>query len=70
MGIPEDPVTGSLNAGVGMWLAGTVLPMAYVAAQGTAIGRTGRVHVERDGEEVWVGGDATTVIHGAVSLGP
>jgi PhzF family phenazine biosynthesis protein len=70
MGIPEDPVTGSLNAGVGMWLAGTVLPTAYVAAQGTAIGRTGRVHVERDGEEVWVGGDATTVIHGAVSLGP
>ncbi|QZY30391.1 PhzF family phenazine biosynthesis protein [Nocardioides coralli] len=70
MGIPEDPVTGSLNAGIGMWLAGTVLPTAYVAAQGTAIGRTGRVHVAREGDEVWVGGDTTTVLHGQVSLTP
>lgn len=69
IGIPEDPVTGSLNAGIGMWLAGTVLPTAYVAAQGTAIGRTGRVHVERLGDAVWVGGRATTVVHGEVSLG-
>jgi len=67
-GITEDPVTGSLNAGIGQWLAGTVLPASYVAAQGTAIGRVGRVHVERDGEDVWIGGDATTVIHGEVSL--
>jgi PhzF family phenazine biosynthesis protein len=67
-GIPEDPVTGSLNAGVGQWLAGSVLPAAYVAAQGTAIGRTGRVHVERDADTVWVGGDATTVVRGEVSL--
>ena len=68
-GITEDPVTGSLNAGIGQWLAGSVLPASYVAAQGTAIGRRGRVHVERDGDTVWVGGDATTVIHGEVSLG-
>ncbi len=67
-GITEDPVTGSLNAGIGQWLAGTVLPAAYVAAQGTVLGRTGRVHVERDGDDVWIGGDATTVIHGEVSL--
>jgi len=71
-GITEDPVTGSLNAGLAMWLAGTVLPASYVAAQGTAIGRAGRVHVERstvDGSDtVWVGGDASTVIHGEVSF--
>lgn len=67
-GITEDPVTGSLNAGIGQWLAGTVLPTSYVAAQGTAIGRVGRVHVDRDGEDVWIGGSATTVIHGEVSL--
>ena len=49
-GIGEDPVTGSLNASLGQWLAGTVLPASYVAAQGTAIGRRGRVHVSRVGE--------------------
>lgn len=69
IGIAEDPVTGSLNAGLGMWLAGTVLPAAYVAAQGTAIGRRGRVHVERREDSVWVGGDATTVVRGEVALG-
>jgi PhzF family phenazine biosynthesis protein len=68
-GITEDPVTGSLNAGIGQWLAGTVLPASYVAAQGTVIGRRGRVHVERDGDTVWVGGDATTVIRGEAALG-
>lgn len=67
-GITEDPVTGSLNAGIGQWLAGTVLPASYVTAQGTAIGRSGRVHVEGEGDTIWVGGDASTVIHGAVSL--
>ena len=68
-GITEDPVTGSLNAGIGQWLAGSVLPTSYVAAQGTAIGRRGRVHVERDGDTVWVGGDATTVVRGEAALG-
>jgi PhzF family phenazine biosynthesis protein len=67
-GITEDPVTGSLNAGIGQWLAGSVLPTSYVAAQGTVIGRSGRVHVDREGDDVWIGGDATTVIHGEVSL--
>ena len=67
-GITEDPVTGSLNAGLAMWLAGTVLPASYVAAQGTVIGRSGRVHVDVDGDTVWVGGDASTVIHGGVTF--
>ncbi len=67
-GITEDPVTGSLNAGIGQWLAGTVLPSSYVAAQGTVIGRAGRVHVDRVGDDVWIGGDATTVIRGVVAL--
>jgi len=69
IGIPEDPVTGSLNAGLGQWLAGGVLPSSYVAAQGTALGRRGRVHVERAGETVWVGGDTATTILGTVDLG-
>ena len=71
-GITEDPVTGSLNAGLAQWLSGTVLPLSYVAAQGTVIGRSGRVHVDRarlgDDPVVWVGGDAQTVVRGEVSI--
>jgi PhzF family phenazine biosynthesis protein len=65
-GLGEDPVTGSLNAGVGQWLAGDRLPASYVASQGTALGRRGRVYVEREGDTVWVGGDARTIITGSV----
>lgn len=68
-GVPEDPVTGSLNAGIGQWLAGGVLPTSYVAAQGTALGRSGRVHVDREGERLWVGGECATTIVGEVDLG-
>ena len=68
MGIGEDPVTGSLNAGIAQWLAGDRLPTSYVASQGTVIGRRGRVHVERSGDTVWVGGDALTTITGQVRL--
>ena len=69
IGVVEDPVTGSLNASIGQWLAGDRLPTSYVAAQGTVLGRAGRVYVERDGDTVWVGGDAATTIKGTVGLG-
>jgi PhzF family phenazine biosynthesis protein len=69
IGVVEDPVTGSLNASIGQWLAGGRLPTSYVASQGTILGRRGRVYVERDGDAVWVGGDATTAIKGTVGLG-
>jgi len=70
MGIPEDPVTGSLNAVVGQWLTRDGrLPGRYVAAQGAALGRAGRVHVERDGAGVvWVGGESVTCVAGTVRL--
>jgi PhzF family phenazine biosynthesis protein len=69
-GIPEDPVTGSLNAGLAQWLSGAgTLPPSYVAAQGTALGRAGRVHVDTDDRgTIWVGGATTTTISGSVSL--
>ncbi len=72
-GVPEDPVTGSLNAGLGEWLtASGVLPDSYVAAQGTALGRGGRVRVHRerrpDGDRIWVGGPTTSTITGDVTL--
>jgi PhzF family phenazine biosynthesis protein len=69
MGIAEDPVTGSLNAGVAQWLAGDRLPTSYVASQGTVLGRRGRVHIEREGDTVWVGGDARTSVTGSVAIG-
>lgn len=69
IGVPEDPVTGSLNAGIATWLRATGrAPATYVAAQGAAIGRAGRVHIHDDGEDIWVGGDTATVIEGTVAL--
>lgn len=69
IGISEDPVTGSLNAGLALWLipAG-VLPERYVVSQGTVLQRAGRVHVERAGADSWVGGDAVTCVTGTVRL--
>jgi PhzF family phenazine biosynthesis protein len=68
-GIPEDPVTGSLNAGLAQWLIGEgIAPTEYVAAQGTALGRAGRVYVRQEGETIWIGGDVVTCIDGALTL--
>ena len=65
----EDPVTGSFNAGAAQWLIGSGrAPSSYTAAQGTVLGRTGRVHVEADGEDIWVGGECTTRISGTISI--
>jgi len=64
-GSMEDPATGSLNAAIGQWLIGTGrAPERYVAAQGTMIGRRGRIHVERRGTEVWVGGGTVPGVSG------
>jgi PhzF family phenazine biosynthesis protein len=70
MGMAEDPVTGSLNASIGQWLIGTGrAPERYVAAQGTVLGRAGRVHVARDADgAVWVGGATVTCIEGTVHV--
>jgi PhzF family phenazine biosynthesis protein len=67
-GPAEDPVTGSLNAGIGQWLAGERLPASYVSSQGTVLGRAGRVHVDLVGGEVWVGGATRTTVSGAAAL--
>jgi len=69
----EDPVTGSLNASLGQWLLAGGLRVRvtapYVASQGTAMGRRGRVHVSRDADgQVWVGGGTVTCVSGTVEL--
>ena len=41
----------------------------YVARQGTALGRAGRVHVSQDADgAVWVGGGTVTCVRGEVEL--
>jgi PhzF family phenazine biosynthesis protein len=66
----EDPVTGSLNASLARWFfdSGQVKG-PYLVSQGTAIGREGRVHVERDPDgTIWVGGNTVSCVEGTVTL--
>jgi PhzF family phenazine biosynthesis protein len=70
-GIPEDPVTGSVNASIAALMHSTgTLPCAggrYIASQGRELGRDGRVEVQVDVEgEVWIGGQVQAVIRGHV----
>ena len=66
----EDPVTGSLNASLAQWmLARGRVAGPYVASQGGALGREGRVHIVPDADgTVWVGGATSTRIEGEVDL--
>jgi PhzF family phenazine biosynthesis protein len=65
----EDPVTGSLNASVAQWLMDRDPSLtSYVARQGTALGRSGRVHVERVGGDIWVGGAVERSLSGHVEI--
>ena len=69
VGVGEDPVTGSLNAGLAQWLIGAGLaPDHYVASQGTVLGRAGRVHVDRIGADIWIGGHTVVCVDGHVTL--
>lgn len=68
-GSQEDPATGSLNAGVAQWLLSEGLaPERYVVSQGTAMGRAGRLRIERQGDEIWVGGAVVACIEGRLQL--
>ncbi|KAF9928503.1 hypothetical protein BGZ67_006953 [Mortierella alpina] len=76
--VDEDPVTGSFNAGMAQWLIGTGrAPTSYIASQGTAMGRQGRVVVKRDDSDlsvdeatrnVWIGGHSVVCIRGTVQI--
>jgi PhzF family phenazine biosynthesis protein len=68
-GVPEDPVTGSLNAGLAQWLLsdGTV-DGNYTVQQGTALGRGGLVTVSVEDEDIWIGGTSRAVVSGRVSI--
>jgi PhzF family phenazine biosynthesis protein len=69
--VPEDPVTGSVNALIGAWLRQRgALPGkngSYVASQGREVGRDGRVQVTVDAQgTVWIGGQVQPVIDGHI----
>jgi PhzF family phenazine biosynthesis protein len=68
-GLIEDPVTGSLNAALAQWLiAAGHAPARYVARQGTALGRAGRVHVQHVGADTWIAGASVTCIEGTARI--
>lgn len=65
----EDPVTGSLQGALAEWLATRgLVPERYVVAQGSQVGRAGRVHVHDDGTDVWIGGTAEVMVRGRLAL--
>jgi len=65
----EDPVTGSLNAGLARWLIeARMAPSEYVVSQGIVLKRMGRVHIQQDGSQIWVGGTVRTCVTGKLTL--
>jgi PhzF family phenazine biosynthesis protein len=67
--MPEDAVTGSLIAAVGVWLAQTGrLQSDLIIAQGTAMGCAGCAFVSRRGADVMIGGHVCMVIEGEVDI--
>jgi PhzF family phenazine biosynthesis protein len=69
-GLIEDPITGSLNASLAQWLIGSGRAgPRYRAAQGTAIGRSGRIFVEQDDAgEIWIAGNTETLFTGTAGF--
>ncbi|MDO8616495.1 MAG: PhzF family phenazine biosynthesis protein [Dehalococcoidia bacterium] len=73
-GVPEDPVTGSANAALPLYLARFGLldrtGREYVSRQGMELGREGRVHIRvlDDDGSCEFGGQAVTVIEGEIRL--
>ncbi|EFV14641.2 phenazine biosynthesis protein PhzF family protein [Segniliparus rugosus ATCC BAA-974] len=70
VGVPEDPVTGSLNASVAQWLIGSgAAPSAYRVSQGARVGRAGSIQITADDDgTVWVGGNCATLVKGTIAI--
>jgi predicted PhzF superfamily epimerase YddE/YHI9 len=67
----EDPITGSLNAAIARWKYGSgQWREPLVVAQGSCIGRVGRLYIRRDDASgtVWVGGETSILIEGTLTL--
>lgn len=65
LGVDEDPVTGSLNAAIGMWFfASGRASGSYTVRQGRAVGADGVVRVTQQPDGVWVAGATRTILSG------
>lgn len=65
----EDPITGSMNAAIAVWLQREGrLARDIVISQGTNLGCAGRVFVRPRGAQVMIGGHTTIVIEGSVQI--
>ena len=73
-GIYEDPVCGSGNAAIALYLreGGFIekLGAEYTANQGMALKRNGIVRVRVTEDDIMIGGQAVTVIDGRITLPP
>ena len=73
-GVPEDPVTGTASGACGAYLresgAFDEFPEEMRFEQGHFVDRPGYVRVRVDGDEVRVGGEATTTLEGELAVPP
>lgn len=69
-GMSEDPITGSLNSAIAVWLEQQGrLESPILMAQGSAIGRCGRVYIRKSATaEILIGGQTQILIEGVVEL--
>ena len=67
-GVPEDPVCGSGNACVALQRRAAGGVGDYLAAQGEAIGREGRIAVAHRGDAIEVGGAAIVCVEGRLRV--
>ena len=75
-GMSEDPITGSLNSALAHWLQGRgKLADSVLIAQGTQIGRHGRVSVSTltdstmaDSSAVTIGGQTHVLVEGTLNF--
>ena len=70
VGVPEDPVCGSMNASVAQWLTRTgAISGSYRVSQGSRLGRTGTVTITPDHDDtLWVGGNTTSLFRGTAII--
>jgi PhzF family phenazine biosynthesis protein len=67
--IPEDPVTGSLAAGIAIWFQKQGhAPASYTLHQGTAIQFSGLIDVHAEDGTIWIGGTVHECISGQKSI--
>jgi PhzF family phenazine biosynthesis protein len=73
-GVPEDPVCGSGNAAVAVYVAATgrlaEVGSEWIASQGREVGRDGSVlvRVADGGRTIEIGGHAVTVVDGSLAI--